>query len=137
MIKIFTDGGSRGNPGPAATGVVIIFPDNSEARFGSFLGTATNNVAEYSAVKEALIFLTKNHSGKNQEVVFFLDSLLVASQLSGLYKIKDQTLQNLATSIKALEKEWGKPPRYTHIPREKNKDADLIVNQILDQNLLK
>lgn len=137
MIKIYTDGGSRGNPGPAATGVVIIFPDGTIKKTGSFLGNTTNNVAEYSAVKEAYEYLLNNYSVINEELYFYLDSLLVASQLSGLYKIKDSTLFKLASAIKSLEKNFQKQPRYAHIPREKNKDADALVNQVLDANINK
>lgn len=135
MITIYTDGGSRGNPGPAATGIVITLQDNRLIKTGSYLGIATNNVAEYSAVKEAFEYLLKNFSVNRGPVEFFLDSLLVASQLSGIYKIKDPTLAKFAASIKLFEKSWGKTCRYTHIPREKNKLADALVNEILDKNL--
>jgi ribonuclease HI len=129
---IHTDGGARGNPGPAATGIVIEFPGKKIEK-GYFLGTATNNVAEYSAVKQALEFLLKEM--ERGEVAFFLDSELVVKQLTGVYKIKDHTLQKLAGDIQSKMKEWGRVITFTHVPRNQNKEADAMVNKVLDQNL--
>lgn len=134
MIIIHTDGGARGNPGPAAIGIVIEHSTQQKHSFGKYLGTATNNVAEYTAVLEALLFLIETYKeGEREEVNFFLDSQLVERQLSGIYKIKEPSLQILATTIKTKIGEWGKTVRFTHVPREQNKDADKIVNEVLDK----
>lgn len=139
IIKIYTDGGARGNPGPAAAGVV--FFANKEGRdfrlisFGVYLGETTNNVAEYRAVIEALRWL-KNHPEvrKNYPTVeFYLDSLLVASQLNGTYRVKDFRLRELLFTVRLLEQENKIFPTYKHIPRKENHLADFEVNKILDQ----
>jgi len=128
---IHTDGGSRGNPGPAAIGVVIEQQGKVVASFGKQIGHTTNNVAEYTAVAEALKYL-KNKKGFSS-IHFFIDSNLVVQQLNGTFKIKDGKLRDLAFSIKILEQEVGGVITYTAVPREKNKQADLQVNQALDR----
>ncbi|MFH1840747.1 MAG: ribonuclease HI family protein [Candidatus Shapirobacteria bacterium] len=133
MIKIFTDGGARGNPGPAAAAFVVKDKEKILFRQGRFLGTATNNVAEYQAVVLALRWLVVNDQPPLAEVInFYLDSLLVVSQLNGRYKIKDKKLQELAVTVRGLEKELNSRVNYAHIAREKNYLADKLVNQILD-----
>lgn len=127
MIKVFTDGGSRGNPGPAAAGYVV-FDDagNIRQKCGKYLGVATNNEAEYQGVIEALTALP------DLELAFFLDSLLVVNQLNGLWKIKEPRLRDLLMQVKQLEN--NRKITYTHVPREKNFEADLLVNETLDSN---
>ncbi len=134
MLSLFTDGGARGNPGPAAYGVFIRDDKKTLAAFGSHIGNATNNVAEYQAVIEALRWL-KNHSdvlAKHEEITLFLDSELVCRQLQGMYKVKNETLKELFATAFALLKTIEKPIVITHIPREKNKEADKQVNNALD-----
>ncbi len=128
MIKIFTDGGSRGNPGQAACAYVV-FDDAGNIRqsCGKYLGVATNNEAEYQGVIEALTAL------KDLELSFFLDSLLVVNQLNGLWKIKAPRLRELLMKGRALEN--NRKITYTHIPREQNTTADLLVNETLDQKM--
>jgi len=135
-LIVFTDGGARGNPGPAAVGVVI---KNSHGEkiieFGQPIGRATNNVAEYQAVLVALLWLKENHqvlSGLTG-IEFFLDSTLVVNQLNGKYKIKDLKLKNLIIKIKELEKNFSQEVSYNFIPRTKNYQADFLVNQTLDK----
>lgn len=138
MIKIYTDGGSRGNPGEAASGVYITDGDGNElASLGIRLGITTNNVAEYTAVIEAYNWLLTHREiiGNSSEIKFFMDSKLVASQVAGLWKIKHPNMQPLFLSVKEKEKQLGLPVSYTHIPRELNKKADAMVNKALD-NLL-
>lgn len=131
-LIVFTDGGARGNPGPAAIGVVIKEENGKDVRrFGKYIGETTNNVAEYKAVIEALTYIKQQ--GKDFRIVFFLDSQLVASQLSGLYKIKKAHLQELVLKIKILEQEAGGDISYRIIPRENNGEADSLVNQALDE----
>src|SRR4030042_5957474 len=94
---VHTDGGARGNPGPAAIGVVI--EDGAKKRlheFGMRIGEATNNIAEYRAVAEALRAI-KQRAGEAPDIECYLDSTRVVHQLNGLFKIKDATLRSLAT----------------------------------------
>lgn len=132
MIEVYCDGGSRNNPGHAAFGFVVKVNSSTVFKDGGYIGIATNNVAEYTAVVEALKWLEKNH--KDQEISFYLDSNLVVSQLSGLFKIKNTELRNLVLKVHGLEKSFKKVT-YKHIPREQNKEADALVNVALDQKL--
>ncbi len=136
-IVVFTDGGSRGNPGPAALGVFIQTEDGKElASIGKRLGETTNNVAEYSAIVEAFNWLLDNKLKLAiEEIHFYMDSQLAYSQLNGLYKIKNTQIREFILEIRQKEAELGIPITYTHIPREQNKKADFMVNQALD-NLL-
>ncbi len=136
-IKIFTDGGARGNPGPAALGVYI---QDSEgrvlAKIGKRLGETTNNVAEYSAIAEGLTWVLANKEHNSiSEITFYMDSLLAYSQIVGLWKIKNAKLREILFQIKKLEQEIGLPIYYNHIPREQNKLADFMVNQALDNKI--
>ncbi len=147
-VVIHTDGGARGNPGPAAVGVVIEMPvmENNTwtmktvCEFGALIGEATNNVAEYQAVIEALTALKAHLSNldvvkdrRQLNVHFFLDSTLVVNQLNGLFKVKDSTLRELLARVRMLEQDVGGEIRYTSIPRERNRRADVLVNQALDR----
>lgn len=132
-MQIFTDGGSRGNPGPAAYGFVIKKDGQIIKKGFGTLGTATNNFAEYSAVIEALKFLKENYDKQDHD--FFLDSLLVVSQLNGKYKIKNPDIRSFIVEIRSLESSF-KNVTYSHIPREKNKEADALVNLALDSSLM-
>lgn len=134
-LIIHTDGGARGNPGPAAYGAVIEQEGGKQiVKIGEFLGVRTNNQAEYSGVIGALEFVKKNLFSKTGDLKleFYLDSDLIVNQLSGKYKIKSAELAVLAIKVKGLEKEISASVIYRHIPREQNKFADKIVNQVLD-----
>ena len=126
-IKIFTDGASRGNPGPAGCGY-IIYADGTEIASGKkYLGTATNNVAEYTAVLEACkdpILASYTHLN------FFLDSELVVKQMKGEYKVKNPGLIPLKDQLRMMLRE--KFVTFTHVPRAQNKEADLLANQAID-----
>lgn len=135
-LIIFTDGGARGNPGPAASGVVIDGLAGKERLIcGKYLGETTNNVAEYTAVLLALETALKETGSQAQDyqINFFTDSLLVAKQLSGVYKIKNENLRKIIVEIKKLEQSFALVT-YQHVPRERNREADREVNRILDQN---
>jgi len=132
-ITVFTDGGARGNPGPAAIGVQFL-SDTGEVlgELSETIGDATNNVAEYVAVKRALQHLeTLVSDTKGCQLQFKLDSQLVERQLAGIYKIKDATLKTYADAIKVLEYNFASVG-YTHVPRAENKEADRLVNKALD-----
>lgn len=133
-MSIFTDGGSRGNPGPSALGVYIEKNNEEVVAFGKTLGHTTNNVAEYSAAVAALSWVLdhpESHADE-KEIHFFADSQLLISQITGVYKIKNETLRDLLYTIHQIEQSLGKPVRYQHIPREQNKKADRQVNLALD-----
>lgn len=134
-LTIYTDGASRGNPGPAAYGFVI-FSEKGEkiCSLGKYIGINTNNFAEYSAVVEALRYLSKQKGKSNFSLKFFMDSRLVAEQLSGRFKIKSSTLKLLVEEVKALLLNF-KSATFTHIPREKNYLADSMANKALDSRL--
>jgi ribonuclease HI len=128
-INIFTDGGSRGNPGPAAIGIYVV-EEKGEVllKRGKQIGITTNNVAEYSAVREALFWIKNEFKNNDCEFYFFLDSSLVVNQLNGFFKIKNIQLKKIIMEIKEIERGLSKKIVYNYIPREKNKIADFLVN---------
>lgn len=126
-FKLFTDGGSRGNPGLSAIAFVL-YNDNELVDIGAkFLGIATNNFAEYNALIEGLK-LAKKYT---DELECVLDSELVVKQVNGIYKISSPDIKPLFDKIKALKPEFKKIT-FTHVRREQNKIADKMVNIILD-----
>lgn len=132
-VIIHTDGGSRGNPGPSALGVVIELGGAKKA-YGEYLGNTTNNIAEYSAIVFALKKI-KQLFGKEKAnklvVKMFMDSELAVRQLNGEYKIENESLQPLWLQIWNLKIDFKKVT-FSHVPREKNKGADREVNRVLD-----
>lgn len=132
-IIINTDGGARGNPGPAASGFVVRVDGKVIFEKGKYLGETTNNVAEYQAVNLAFGWLKeKKEELEITSVEFFLDSELVTKQLRGDYKIKNQNLLAIASQVKKQERDLGIPITYNYIPRAQNSLADAVVNQTLD-----
>lgn len=125
---IHTDGGARGNPGPAAIGVVIEF-NGKEHLYKECIGETTNNQAEYKAV---ILALEKSHELGAQELAVYLDSELVQQQLSGNYKVKNKDLAPLFVKVWNLSQKF-KQVKYIHVRREENKLADRLVNQALDE----
>jgi ribonuclease HI len=144
---LMSDGGSRGNPGPAATGYVIypnyqkiFYPEEIEKltqnippviQGGQYLGETTNNQAEWKALIQGLQEIEKNY-GYDCEVQAFLDSELVVRQISGQYKVKNLDLKPLHEQLKELAKKF-KFVSFSHVLRQYNKQADKMVNQILDE----
>ena len=128
---IYSDGGSRGNPGPSAAGFVIM---NSSGEVisegGAYLGIATNNIAEYQAV---YLGLERAQELGVRVVDFRMDSQLVANQMNGLYKIKHPDLAVIHHRINELAAQFDKVS-FSHVRREYNKLADGVVNKILDQH---
>lgn len=131
-VIVYTDGGSRGNPGPAALGVVI-----GDKGYSEYLGRATNNHAEYRALIFALNKLKQllgKEGVKSTEVEIRMDSELVVRQMIGKYKIAQPELQVLFMEAWNMRVEFDKL-RFVHIPREENKQADRLVNEELDKNV--
>lgn len=128
-VKLFTDGGSRGNPGPSASGYVLMdMQDNIIQKSGLYLGITTNNQAEYQALKFGLEAAQKLGA---QQVAVHMDSMLVVNQMKGLFKVKNRDLWPIHESIQQLASQFKKVT-YTHVPRELNKLADAEVNTTLD-----
>lgn len=133
---INTDGGSRGNPGPAAAAFIIKTSDGEKInQKGLYMGIATNNEAEYLAVEKALETLLLSHKNTSGiEVQVRTDSQLVVKQLSNEWKIKNARLKAYYQNIKELEVKI-KNVNYVYIPRAQNIEADLIVNITLDSKV--
>ncbi len=128
-IKLFGDGGSRGNPGPSASGYVLLdMEDNIIKKAGVYLGITTNNQAEYQSLKFGLQDALELGV---EEVDVYMDSQLVVRQLTGQYKMKNADLRPHYEAILALAKEF-KHVNFAHVPRELNKLADAEVNTTLD-----
>lgn len=131
-VKMYADGGSRGNPGPSASGYVILDQDdNVIKKSGVYLGVTTNNQAEYQALKFGLEEAQKLGA---KEVDVYMDSLLVINQMKGIFKVKNRDLWPIHVSIKEIATQFKKVT-YTHVPRELNKLADAEVNTTLDAEL--
>lgn len=134
MIRIFTDGGARGNPGPAGAGAALYDGEREVATISKFLGTATNNVAEYEALRLALeraraVF----GSPISRDVSVYMDSELIVKQMKGEYRVKDAKLKVLHKKITSLLDESFSHVSFFHIPREKNARADELANQAMDR----
>jgi ribonuclease HI len=128
-LTIFADGGSRGNPGPAASGAVVTDESGTVVReIGTFLGTTTNNVAEWTGLisgVEAALELGAD------EIIIRLDSELVIKQLTGVYRVKHPNMIPLHAKAKALLKKF-RHVDIKHVPRRQNAAADAVVNAVLD-----
>jgi len=128
-IIIYTDGGARGNPGPAGIGVVI----GDDYEHGEYIGETTNNVAEYAAlifaIKKAKS-LYKDHLS-TLDIEVRMDSELIVKQMKGEYKVKNEGLRPLFLEVQKYISEFHHVS-FSHIPREKNSRADALVNKALD-----
>jgi len=128
-LIIYTDGGSRGNPGPAGAGA-IIYNENQKvvAEISEYLGVTTNNQAEYRAILAAI---KKAVALKATEVQFYMDSELAVKQLNREYKVKNKDLASLFLAIYNLTLSFKKIS-FTHIPRDRNQEADRLANEAMD-----
>ncbi|HRN69868.1 MAG TPA: ribonuclease HI family protein, partial [Candidatus Woesebacteria bacterium] len=154
-LTIHTDGGSLNNPGKAACAFLIHANGNLLHKYNEYIGIASNNVAEYTALIRALEYVKNNllrHSERSEEshkdnksqrdpsalpqddiksIHVFADSELMIRQVTGVYKVKNADIKPLHTKIKMLEMEIGIPILYTHVLREKNSEADALVKAAL------
>jgi len=131
-LEVYVDGGSRGNPGPAAIGFII-----GSKEYKELIGEATNNIAEYKAIIAALKkvkHLLGKEKLKNTEVIIYSDSDLVVNQLNGNYKILEKELIFLFIEVWNLKIDFPYL-KFIHIDREQNKKADYLVNKALDNSL--
>lgn len=134
VVTVHTDGGARGNPGPAACAYVIEIGGVTHES-SKYLGRATNNVAEYQGVILALEFL-KSIEEKigDSEIIFYLDSELVVKQIHGTYRVKDENLKVFFFEIFTSIKNFKNKIIFKHVPRSSNKRADFLVNKELDSS---
>ncbi len=129
-LEIYSDGGSRGNPGPAGIGVVIMNSDGLIIeKISEYVGEMTNNQAEYMAL---IMGLQEARFCKAKVVHCFLDSELVVKQLNGKYKVRNQNMKPLFVVVQSLIKNFERV-KFKHIPRDKNEAADILVNKALDK----
>jgi ribonuclease HI len=130
-LYVWTDGASRGNPGPAAIGVMIKDGEGKTvAAKGQVIGRRTNNVAEWEAVRYALECAVHLRAEK---VHLRADSELVIKQLTGAYRVKHADLRPIYEAVKELESRFAKGVSYEHVPREQNREADHLANVALDE----
>lgn len=136
-LTIHSDGGARGNPGPAAIGVVIE-TDKGETleEISEYIGESTNNIAEYTAVLRGLQVLKARFGQQTRdlEIDWKLDSELVVKQLAGEYKVKNPGLRNIFLEIQDMRAHFPKLS-LLHVRREENKEADRLVNEALDKRV--
>jgi ribonuclease HI len=129
LLIVNIDGASRGNPGPAGIGVVIIKDNLRIAEYKEFIGKKTNNQAESTALKKALQIA----SAFDDEITVLSDSQLVVNQRNNKYKVRSKQLKIIYREISNLERHF-KIVMYKYIPREKNEDADLLANRAIDEH---
>lgn len=131
-LLVYSDGAARGNPGPAGAGAVLFAPEGHVVeRLGRYLGTNTNNYAEYMGL---IIGLERAHELGAREVEVFADSQLMIRQLGGTYKVKAENLKPLHREAQALLRRFDKV-KLVHVPREENKDADEMSNRAIDDRM--
>jgi ribonuclease HI len=134
-ILVFTDGASRGNPGLSGIGIAVTNKNKKIVETSKrFIGTVTNNFAEYTALIESVKLLGKiNHPF--EKIIFYLDSELVVKQIKGEYKIKHKELMKLSLEFWSEIKKLNRQFTVYHIPREENKTADNLANEAIDEYL--
>ena len=129
-LTLFTDGGARGNPGPAGIGAVILDGSNKIlVELKEYIGEATNNVAEYRAL---IMALNKALELGGQNLKIKMDSELIVRQMQGRYKIKEPALKVLAGQVLSLTRQFNSV-EFSHVARAQNKHADKLVNQAIDE----
>lgn len=140
ILKIYTDGGSKGNPGPSSIGGVFYFDKKEVFDFKKSIGIATNNDAEYQALINALEIINPKSQVPNKfkipnfktakQIEFYSDSRLMVNQVKGLFKVKNGRIREYILKIRGLEQEIDLPISYHLVPREQNQEADKLVNSI-------
>ncbi|MFA6016980.1 MAG: ribonuclease HI family protein [Patescibacteria group bacterium] len=130
ILKVFTDGGSKGNPGPSSIGGVGYINGKRAFDFKKSIGIATSNDAEYQALIEALNKVKELKSNNVKKIEFNSDSRLMVNQVKGLFKINNGRIREYVLIIRGLEQEIKLPISYSYVPREENVEADLLVNSV-------
>jgi ribonuclease HI len=130
---IYTDGGSRYNPGPAGIGGVVLVDGNQIHEFAEYIGRATNNEAEYKAFLHSLVWVGEHGEKMGfEKIEWWMDSQLVVEQLNKNWRVKDQRLAKFAQEIWQRLEQLPFPFSISHVRRENNKEADRLVNQAVD-----
>ena len=141
LLKIYTDGASRNNPGHAGIGIVIYDENNFIVKtYKEYIGKATNNQAEYTALiksVEQVKKLVEKEGIEADSIEFYSDSELLVNQINFDYKVKDPDLALLNNKFHVLMKKLNKPYRILHIERGKNSNADMLANKAIDSKLKK
>lgn len=137
ILKVFTDGGSKGNPGPSSIGGVGYLSGKKVFDFKKSIGIATNNDAEYQALIHAFEIINPKSQITNKskiinlkKIEFYSDSRLMVNQVKGLFKVKNGRIREYILKIRGLEQEINLPITYYYVPREQNVEADLLVNSV-------
>ena len=132
ILKVYTDGGSKGNPGPSAIGGVGYVDGKKIFKFKKSIGSATNNDAEYRALIEALEKVRSYELGvmRVTQIQFYSDSRLMVNQVNGFFKVKNGKIKEYILKIRSLEQEINLLITYHLIPREQNVEADRLVNAV-------
>lgn len=129
-LKVYFDGGSRGNPGPSAVGAVLYDSENNKVEeLSEYIGEHTNNIAEYTALEKALDMAAK-HKCKN--IILYTDSKLLNNQIKKIWKIKDKNILEIYLKVSRKLGEY-ETVDLRLVPREENTEADRLVNQALDK----
>ncbi len=131
-LTIFTDGASRNNPGEAGAGVLILRDNKPVAKLARYLGTTTNNIAEYTAAIMGMDYAVKLGASS---VRLLADSELLVKQLNGQYKVKNEGLKPLHNRVKELIAKIGNV-EVQYIPRAQNKEADALANKAIDEKIV-
>lgn len=134
QVVINTDGGARGNPGPAAIGIVIRSGESVLAEHGEYIGETTNNYAEYEALIRALSIAEEKlgEQIKGADIEIRMDSELIVRQMEGRYKVKEPTLKEQHARVRELLDRAAPGAHFKHVPRAENAEADALVNAALD-----
>lgn len=138
ILQIYTDGGSKGNPGPSSIGGVFYLDKKKVFDFKKSIGIATNNDAEYQALIRALEIINPKSQVSNKfqiqnsqmikKIELYSDSRLMVNQVKGLFKVKNGKIKEYVFKIRSLEQEIKTPIFYYLVPREQNQEADRLVN---------
>lgn len=137
LFTIYGDGGSRGNPGPAGSGAIVRDEHGKTVlTVSEFLGVATNNVAEYTAILRGLESLSDylGTEAKKADIQVRMDSMLVVKQMRGEWKLKHPGLKPLAARVTELVRHFNSVS-FEHVYRESNKDADRLANEAMDRGI--
>ena len=135
-ITIYTDGGARGNPGPAGIGAVILDERGKRLKeISKYIGETTNNIAEYEALIAALHAAKEIFGAKlrDMKIEVCMDSELIVRQMNGIYKVKEPSLKERFAKVAHIRLEHAPNILFTHVRREKNKEADALVNAAIDK----
>lgn len=131
-LNIYTDGGSLNNPGEAAIAFTIYLDKELVSKYSKRIGIASNNIAEYTALYEALKEVKKFiYKHPIKQIVVYSDSQLMVNQINSLYKVRNIPLHELLMKIRLMERDIDIPIRYTHVMREKNTITDAMVKREL------